>query len=76
MSTKITGSEQPTFASEQLSPISNRGYGQNGFGGASSDLPGQNTKSGYLPSPGDPVNDQLRRIKADPLPTAFGQRKR
>lgn len=27
------------------------GYGQNGFQGASSDLPGEHTKSGFLPQP-------------------------
>lgn len=28
----------------------NNGYGQNGYQGASSDLPGENTTSGFLPA--------------------------
>src|SRR5579872_2575677 len=48
MSTDVVGSAFPTFPDEQLMP-SKRGYGQNGFAGASSDMPGENTKSYFLP---------------------------
>lgn len=75
MSTDIVGSSQPEFASDQLKS-SKRGYGQNQFGGASSDLPNESTKSGFLPGPGAPVNDQLRKLKGDNVPTAFGIKKR
>lgn len=75
MSTDTVGSKSPQFASEQLKP-SRAGYGQNGFGGASSDTPGQRTASGFLPGPGEPVNDQLRKVKADPITPAFGMKKR
>lgn len=66
-------SNEPTFASDV--PKSNRGYGQNGFAGASSDLPGQRTTSGFLPDCGTPVNDQLRKVKSDQYPAAFGMKK-
>lgn len=75
MTTKVVGSNEPTFASEQLRP-SNAGYGQNQFGGPSSDNPGKRTASGYLPDPGEPVNDQLRKVSSDQYPTTFGNRKR
>lgn len=75
MSTDSVGSKSPSFASEQLKP-SRAGYGQNGFGGPSSDTPGNRTASGFLPGPGEPVNDQLRKVKAEPLPTTFGMKKR
>jgi hypothetical protein len=47
MTTNIVGSKTPTFPSD--AKPDNSGYGQNGFGGASSDLPGQHTTSGFLP---------------------------
>ena len=47
MATDIVGSRQPTFPSEEKND--NSGYGQNGFGGPSSDLPGKRTTSGFLP---------------------------
>lgn len=47
MAVDIVGSKQPQFAS-QAKPTS-QGYGQNGFQGPSSDLPGQRTTSGFLP---------------------------
>lgn len=47
MATDIVGSKQPTFPSD--AKPSNAGYGQNGFQGPSSDLPGQHTTSGFLP---------------------------
>jgi len=50
MATDIVGSNLPPFASDALRE-SKRGYGQNGYGGASSDLPGENTNSGFLPVP-------------------------
>lgn len=48
MATDVVGSKMPALASEALKP-SKAGYGQNGFGGASSDLPGENTQSQFLP---------------------------
>lgn len=75
MSANIVGSNQPEFASDQLKP-SKQGYGQNQFGGASSDVPGESTKSGFLPGPGTPINDQLRTVKGDAVPPAFGMKKR
>ena len=48
MGTDVVGSRMPTLASDALHP-SDRGYGQNAFEHASSDLPGENTKSGFLP---------------------------
>lgn len=47
MTTEIVGSKTPEFPS-QAKP-DNSGYGQNGFAGPSSDLPGQRTTSGFLP---------------------------
>lgn len=73
MAAKIVGSNEPDFPADALKPRQS-GYGQNGYGGASSDLPHQNTRSGYLPGPGTPVNDQLRKVKADPYPTTFGNK--
>ncbi len=49
MAQDIVGSKMPSLASEALKP-SKAGYGQNGYGGASSDLPGENTRSGFLPA--------------------------
>lgn len=69
----IVGSNEPSFASD--SQASNRGYGQNGYTGPPSDTPGKNTKSGFLPGPGAPVNDQLRKVKADPITPAYGMKK-
>lgn len=74
MTTNIVGSDEPDFASEQLEP-SNAGYGQNGFGGPSSDTPGTRTASGFLPDPGKPVNSQLRKQDATPIATTFGMKK-
>lgn len=46
---------------------SKNGYGQNGFQGPSSDLPGQNTTSGFLPAvtlPGENNDGQTRKVDA------------
>lgn len=48
----------PSLASDALKP-SKAGFGQNGYGGASSDLPGENTRSGFLPEC-DPTAALLR----------------
>lgn len=75
MSTKIVGSNAPEFASDALAMPGKsfeRGYGQNGYGGASSDNPGNRTASGYLPDMGKPINDQLGKVKPGNVPTAFG----
>lgn len=79
MATDIVGSKSPTFASDALRP-SKRGYGQNGYGGASSDTPGQRTTSGFLPqtdlAAGVAANKQCRTVSAAPLKPAFGQKPR
>lgn len=46
---EIVGSKMAPFASQGLKPDP-RGYGQNGFGKASSDVPGENTVSGFMPA--------------------------
>lgn len=49
------------------------GYGQNGFHGASSDLPGQHTTSGFLPAVVAPKDDwQTRNVSKEQYPTTFG----
>jgi hypothetical protein len=41
----------------------NNGYGQNGYDGASSDLPGKKTTSGFLPQSKVPTDDwQTRKV--------------
>lgn len=75
MAEKIVGSNEPQFASQEFKP-SNRGYGQNQFGGPSSDTPGKRTASGFLPDPGTRVNDQTRTVSAAPYPPTHGARKR
>lgn len=50
-------------------------YGQNGFQGASSDLPGQHTTSGFLPAvklPAENDDKQTRNVKSEQYPTTFG----
>lgn len=74
MSENIVGSNFPDSAAEQLKP-SKANYGQNQYLGAASDLPGENTRSGFLPGPGKPVNSQLRAVSDKPLPTTFGMHK-
>jgi len=48
MSTSVVGSNFPDDPAVQLRGPAG-GYGQNAFAGASNDLPGQRTKSGFLP---------------------------
>ena len=48
MAQDVVGSNMPSLASEALKP-SKAGYGQNGYHGASSDTPGENTTAGFLP---------------------------
>lgn len=74
MSNEIVGSKSPTFPSEQRP--SKRGYGQNGFTGASSDLPGEHTCSDFLPrcDLGAAVNSQMRTVSDKQIPAAFGQK--
>src|SRR5258708_6077209 len=51
------------------------GYGQNGFQGPASDLPGQHTTSGFLPQcelPKIDDNWQTRKVKSDAYAPAFG----
>jgi hypothetical protein len=44
MTIDVVGSRMPAKASDALKP-DNSGYGQNGFGGPSSDVPGKRTQS-------------------------------
>lgn len=72
MATDVVGSKMPQFASEQLKP-SKAGYGQNQFGGASSDMPGEHTTSGFLPQVTAPlVNSQARTLTGKTVPDAVG----
>lgn len=64
-------SESTVFIGSKL-PAKN-GYGQNGYHGASSDLPGKHTTSGFLPqvtAPKDPW--QTRNVSKEQYPTTFG----
>jgi hypothetical protein len=63
MAQDIVGSNLPEFASDALKE-SKAGYGQNGYAGASSDEPGQNTQSGFLPQP-DLAGAYAKVSKAD-----------
>lgn len=80
MSTEVVGSNVPREASDQLTTPSGRKngvYGQNQYGGPSSLTPKDDPsigKSGFLPGPGEAVNDQLRKVKADPLPVTYGMK--
>jgi hypothetical protein len=60
MAIQVVGSKQPQFASEQLKP-NQHGFGQNGWGGASSLLPGQIAERDFDISPIDPA---LEKVKA------------
>lgn len=51
------------------------GYGQNGYQGASSDLPGEHTTSGFLPQSVVPKDDwQTRKVSAEPIKTHPGMK--
>lgn len=71
MASDIVGSNSPQFASDALK-ARKRGYGQNGYGGASSDMPGERTTSGFLPDCklASAVNSQMRTVSAKPFPPA------
>lgn len=74
MAEDIVGSKMPTFASDALKSAG-AGYGQNGYAGPSSDNPGKNTKSGFLPDPGVPTNSQMRTLPSGNVPDAFGMKR-
>jgi hypothetical protein len=62
-----------------LDDAGNKNYGQNGYGGASSDLPGERTASGFLPDcklPADYRREdwQNRKVDAKPYPLAHGMK--
>lgn len=64
-----------TFVSSKMP--ANDGYGQNGYRGASSDLPGEKTTSGFLPQTkleaGIKADDwQLRKVAPTAYPTHPG----
>ena len=51
------------------------GYGQNGYSGASSDLPGQKTTSGVLPQVAVPADNwQTRNVGTKNVPSTFGMK--
>ena len=76
MAQNIVGSNFPDFASEQLEvPKGKPGYGQNQFSGASSDLPGEKTTSGFLPAPGPALNSQMRTLPPGNVPDSFGMKR-
>lgn len=60
------------IAGSHLKPMNK--YGQNGFPGPSSDLPGQHTTSGFLPQVALPGGDngQTRTVSAEQYPAAYG----
>ena len=70
MATQIVGSNMKA----------DNGYGQNGYSGASSDLPGQRTTSGVLPqtdlasAQADRKKFQERTVDTKNVPTAFGMK--
>lgn len=62
-----------------LDDAGNSNYGQNGYGGASSDLPGQHTTSGFLPQckvPADAkgLDWQNRKVSDKSYPLAHGMK--
>jgi len=64
---------------DEASEGKSRLYGQNGYNGASSDLPGEHTCSGFLPEcklPADykGADWQNRKVSADPFPKAHGMK--
>lgn len=73
MSVEI-GSKMPDEVADQLQATGNKHYGQNGFGGPSSDEPGAVTKSGFLPGPENDalVNSQMRTLAAGNVKDGFG----
>jgi hypothetical protein len=74
MGTEIVGSHEPTLASDALHP-SDRGFGQNGFSHASSDLPGEKSVSGFLPAAVLPKgNPQTRHVSDAGFPAAHGMK--
>jgi hypothetical protein len=53
------------------------GYGQNGYQGPSSDLPGQHTTSDFLPQAEVPTDNwQTRNVSKEAYPTTFGMKER
>lgn len=77
MADEIVGSKMPSLASDALK-ATGEGYGQNAFDGASSDLPGKRTESGFLKTcDGVPSGDwQTRKVSSEQYPTAHGLAKR
>lgn len=70
----MTDSTEVFVASHQKA---RNGYGQNGFQGASSDLPGQNTTSGFLPKVTVEIGDwQTRKVDAKPITPHAGMKPR
>ena len=77
MAEDVVGSKMPGLASEGLKP-SKAGYGQNGYGGDSSDVPGESTRSGFLPgvdlpkAMADMKAVETRKVSANSPPLSFG----
>lgn len=64
---------------DEMAEGGNKLYGQNGYSGASSDLPGQHTSSGFLPAcklPADykGADWQNRQVSDKPYPLAHGMK--
>lgn len=63
------------IAGSHLKP--NNRYGQNGFPGPSSDLPGQHTTSGFLPQvtlPPESDDGQTRKVSAEQYAPSYGMK--
>src|ERR1035441_9916929 len=71
---EVVGSEMPTYPSQQK--LDRSGYGQNGFRGPSSDMPGEpRTTSGFLPQAVVTVGDwQTRKVSAEGYPIHPGMK--
>ena len=67
MATEVIASKIPTFPSQEKE--STAGYGENGYQGPSSDMPGEHTTSGFLPQATIPGNEhQTRKVSAESYP--------
>lgn len=67
----MAGEESEIFVASKMK--ADNKFGQNGYQGASSDLPGEHTTSGFLPQTAlSKTNSQLRAVSADAMPCTFG----
>lgn len=83
MTEQVVGSQAPSLASDALKE-DKRGYGQNGYGGASSDTPSQRTTTGFQASKPDSLSQaqadrkriQERVVSDQTYPLSHGMDKR